>query len=611
MNRRPPTFARGVLALALTAGLAGCGDSAGGDARGEIVDLDAVAGQFCRQACQRQADCADDTPSDEAVDACVDGCTLGVPGGSARGDGCEAAGEALLRCEAQLNCSAPQSGACSDEIRAIAAACTVVPDEPNGPGPNPDPGANVITGDVTDLTDRGQWGGIIVSGFGVNGRGDANGELLAESPELASSDAPRWYGGDDNADDSGFLRYVVVAEAGVDFYDGAGAAITLEAVGRGTTVDHVQVLGAEVDGFAWFGGAVNATHLVVNGVDDDSLDLDDGYVGQIQYALVRMGDQNGDRGIEADSRFDDVPVSTAQLANVTVLGNAGSAENSTLAALHREGFAGAVYRSVFTDDHRAGAAFENGCLDVDRRLPADFRYRDVIFDCAGGALADDDDTEDGSVATNFQTDAVNTGQVEFTEDRGLTVTPNLAVTTTAPAPSHPLPAGLEDASYHGAVDPDAAEPFWAGWTYVHEDVDGGLPGPGAHPLEAEIRAGALTPASAHACEAINPDFDNGGFVDVFGARFPVCVLDDRIEEDTRLTSDHVYVLRDFVNVGTGDAQLEGGQPSTRPTLTVEAGTQIYGAENRQSFLVITRGARIVANGTRERPIIFGAATLDR
>ena len=97
---------------------------------------------------------------------------------------------------------------------------------------------------------------------------------------------------------------------------------------------------------------------------------------------------------------------------------------------------------------------------------------------------------------------------------------------------------------------------------------------------------------------------------MFGARFPVCIVDDRIEEDTRLTSDHVYVLEGPVNVGTGDAQLEGAQPSTAPTLSMEPGTQIFGPRNWTSFLVITRGARILADGTRELPIIFGAADMN-
>jgi hypothetical protein len=432
-----------ILATVLVAGsLAACGESESeseseseGESEGELVNLNALAGQFCRQGCQRQADCDDSPAAAGFVDACVDGCILGIQSGYARGDGCAAAADGLLSCEARLDCSAPERGACADELQAIAGVCTVAPAPPGADRTNPDPGADVIRGDVTDLTGRGEWGGIVLSGFGVNVRGDTSGELYSRALGLFPTDEPRWFGGNDNADDSGVLRYVIVAEAAVDFYEGAPPAITFEAVGRGTTVDHVQVLGAEGDGFDWLGGAVNASHLVINGVHADSLDLDDGYVGQIQFALVRMGERNGFRGVEIDGRGRTNP--SASLAHVTVLGNAGHASRQTSAALHRTGGSGAVYRSVFTDDHLAGAAFADGCFDVDDSMSDELRYRDVLFDCTGGALHDDDDTEDGSVATNFQTEAVDTGQVEYREDPGLAVTPSLAVTTSAPAPSQP------------------------------------------------------------------------------------------------------------------------------------------------------------------------------
>jgi hypothetical protein len=72
----------------------------------------------------------------------------------------------------------------------------------------------------------------------------------------------------------------------------------------------------------------------------------------------------------------------------------------------------------------------------------------------------------------------------------------------------------------------------------------------------------------------------------------------------------VFVYGDFINVGTGQNQLMGGEPTTTPTLTIEAGTQVYAAQDEGAFLVITRGADVDARGTAAQPIIFGAVPMD-
>jgi hypothetical protein len=323
-----------------------------------------------------------------------------------------------------------------------------------------------------------------------------------------------------------------------------------------------------------------------------------------------LGGLNGDRGIESDGKFDEMPLTAPNIANVTILGNAGRDDNDTFGALHRENFAGSVYRSVYTDDLLAGTAFEDGCVDVDDVLNPDNTYRDVVFNCTPGSIHEDDDTEDGSTSMNFQTDAVDNGQFEFEEDDGLTVTDTLAIQTSVAAPTVSLPAGLEDAGYHGAVDPNAAEGWWEGWTYIDSSVDGGLPGSDFHPLQDDIENGDITPAGEHACSSVNSSFTNGGFVTIFGAEFPVCVINEDITEDTSLPNNHVFVYGDFINVGTGQNQLMGGEPTTTPTLTIEAGTQVYAAQDEGAFLVITRGADVDARGTAAQPIIFGAVPMD-
>jgi hypothetical protein len=77
-----------------------------------------------------------------------------------------------------------------------------------------------------------------------------------------------------------------------------------------------------------------------------------------------------------------------------------------------------------------------------------------------------------------------------------------------------------------------------------------------------------------------------------GAREVVVVSGD-ITRDTHWRADTAYVLRDFAFV------------RAPATLTIEPGTVVRG--ERGSALVITRGARIHAEGTAENPIVFTSA----
>ncbi len=256
-------------------------------------------------------------------------------------------------------------------------------------------GSNNITGDPTNLLDRGVWGGLVLSGMARENSGDTNGELTTEA---APPDAERWFGGMMDSDNSGTVRYMVIAESGYEFRpDEEVQGLTLEAVGSGTILEYIQVIGSEDDCVEWFGGAVDVSYLICNGVDDDALDMDEGFSGNVQFVIVRMGSDNGDRGIESDgngSNFDAQPYTAPNLANVTILGNPGREDGNTSAILHREGWRGKVYRSVFTDDMLGGGGFESGCLDIDDVVPSALAHYDSVFNCTGGPLIDDDDAEE-------------------------------------------------------------------------------------------------------------------------------------------------------------------------------------------------------------------------
>lgn len=253
-----------------------------------------------------------------------------------------------------------------------------------------------ITDDPTDLTERGSWGSLVLSGYGVVNDANADDQLQTEA---VPDNVTRWYGGSDNSDSSGSIEYAVVAETGTAFrQDEEVQGITIEAAGSGTTISHVQVINSDDDGLEWFGGAANADHLVIQAATDDSLDQDLGWQGTVQTALVIQGPDAGNRGMETDNNGDDfgaTPKTSPVLANVTILGHSGNSGDQSAGALHREGYGGQVFRSVYTDNTSGVAggagAFQEGCLDVDSEVDEDLEYGDVLFNCTAGALSGDTD----------------------------------------------------------------------------------------------------------------------------------------------------------------------------------------------------------------------------
>ena len=149
--------------------------------------------------------------------------------------------------------------------------------------------------------DRGDWGGLILLGKAKNNKGNS-------VPIEGISDATDKgkHGGTDDADNSGTLKYVRVEYAGIPLSpDNEINGVTFGSVGSGTTVDYVQVYRSGDDAFEWFGGSVNAKHLLAVGTWDDDFDTDNGYSGKIQFAIAQrihsIADVSGSNGFESDN----------------------------------------------------------------------------------------------------------------------------------------------------------------------------------------------------------------------------------------------------------------------------------------------------------------------
>ncbi|MEM9929185.1 MAG: T9SS type A sorting domain-containing protein, partial [Bacteroidota bacterium] len=134
--------------------------------------------------------------------------------------------------------------------------------------------------------DNGEWMGLVILGRAPTAHEDGGN---ARYTPFGLDDGRLAYGGGDTADEadnSGVLRYVSIRHAAAFAATQEEAAgLVLGGVGHGTTIDHVEVIRSQTDGFRFLGGTVNAYHLVSAYSGDDAFDLQLGYQGLAQFWL--------------------------------------------------------------------------------------------------------------------------------------------------------------------------------------------------------------------------------------------------------------------------------------------------------------------------------------
>jgi hypothetical protein len=165
----------------------------------------------------------------------------------------------------------------------------------------------------------GDWGGIIILGEAQTNKVDP----VIEGGPVST------YGGSNDADTSGVLKYVRIEFPGVAFQpDKEINGLTMGGVGRGTTLDYIQVSFCGDDSYEWFGGTVNAKHLIAFRGWDDDFDTDYGYRGMVQYAVSLRDPAVADAGSGSNSFESDndgqgsdaTPVTQALFSNVSSFG---------------------------------------------------------------------------------------------------------------------------------------------------------------------------------------------------------------------------------------------------------------------------------------------------
>ncbi len=200
------------------------------------------------------------------------------------------------------------------------------------------------------------WGGVLILGKGIIN--DPAGEKTAEGGIDATKGL---YGGTDNEDSSGIMKYCRIEYAGIAYQPNSETnGLTLGGVGSKTVLEYIQVSFGGDDSFEWFGGAVNCKHFIAFSGQDDEFDTDNGFSGKLQFFVSlrdsNIADVSGSNGFESDNDATgttNAPFTHAIFSNVTIIGPSKTSttsinSNFKRAAHLRRSTEESIYNSVLT-----------------------------------------------------------------------------------------------------------------------------------------------------------------------------------------------------------------------------------------------------------------------
>ncbi|MDW7680205.1 MAG: T9SS type A sorting domain-containing protein [bacterium] len=237
----------------------------------------------------------------------------------------------------------------------------------------------------------GQWGGVVLLG---NARTNApGGEAYFEGIDPSPLTL---YGGPDDNDCSGVLRYVSIRHGGTQI--GAGKEInglSMAGVGKGTVISFVEVYANKDDAFEWWGGNVRCDHLVAAFSQDDAIDFDEGNRSKLQYVFV-IQDANGDKDDTRLGEHDGChknniggePNAYPIIYNATYLGAGKDGHEANYIFRLRENWAGVYKNSIFGDFNGKAVRIDNTTSpdSYDRLMAGDLVFTNNIwFDISAGS----------------------------------------------------------------------------------------------------------------------------------------------------------------------------------------------------------------------------------
>ena len=423
--------------------------------------------------------------------------------------------------------------------------------------------------DDLPMNTRGMWGGVILLGNATINTSAGVGQIEG----IPSTEARGAYGGSDDEDNSGILRFVSIRHGGTEIGEGNEInGLTMGAVGSGTTIEFVEVINNKDDGFEWFGGTVHCRYLVAAFCGDDAFDYDEGFRGRGQYWFAIMrddGNGEGDKGGEHDGGTDPEdgePYSMPVIANVTYIGPGSDVGGGVLNI--RDNAGGKYYNSIFMD-------FEGGASVEDLESGADSRQRlsdgelvlanNIWYSIGDDALLADIASGQTYLRNHLQDNDNDVSDPALTE-----------ISRSTNAKLDPRPTA-ESPAFENVGSPD-------------DDTDF---------IQSVDYRGAFSRYDLWIRDWTA--LDEYGFVVPKGAVVEVTDEDILPGQEVDWTNDNTYLLNGFVFVDDG------------AVLNIEAGTVIKGAPGQganSSALIVARGGKIHARGTRSEPIIFTAESDD-
>lgn len=321
---------------------------------------------------------------------------------------------------------------------------------------------------------RGDWGGII-----LNGRAKLNSCPLGVACERLGEGGTGYYGGLDDEDDSGVLRYVRIEFAGREISpDNQLNALSLQGTGAGTVLDHIQIHKAADDAIEFYGGTVSFKHILATGPVDDLMDWVNGWRGKGQFFIGQQHPDAGDNGIEGDNfaeENDSLPRSEPVLSNITLIGSPDSVFSGN-----------GVWLREATGGHLSNMAvlgFATACMDMDDpatfssavsngELTGSLTLERTYLDCAVNLV--DEPSEAGFAATlpeffnvlnegNRLADPLLTDPFNL-EQPGFLPQPDSPLLGSGAAPSDSF---FDPVNFIGGIGPD--DNWIEGWTSFDAD----------------------------------------------------------------------------------------------------------------------------------------------
>lgn len=345
-------------------------------------------------------------------------------------------------------------------------------------------------------TDNALWGGLALLGKGITQK---NGNSEAGLEGIPTTESRGFYGGNDNDDDSGILRYVSIRHGGRQLVSGSELnGLSLGAVGSKTVLEYIEVYANSDDGIEFFGGAPNLKYAVVAFAEDDSFDWDEVYTGKGQFWFSIQRSDIADAGGELDGTTpDDVtPYSNPTVFNWTHIGSgAGATASNPVGWLLRAGTAGKIANSIVTEmknkaievqDKNAGIndahqKLKNGELVIAGNLfwangsndKIDASSSGIIRVTSGQPTQDDpmgQDLINHLIGNNNSISNPGIQSISRSQDNRLDPRPSLTgAAYSTPLTAIPSDPFFSNVTYKGAFSTYANEYWIQGWTTLHRN----------------------------------------------------------------------------------------------------------------------------------------------